>query len=64
MKTLGEIAKEKWVAEVLRSFGYSEQEIRKFQRELACPRCGRTFLSFPYGWGWLSHLEFCKLDRS
>jgi hypothetical protein len=63
MKTLGEIAKQKWVAEKLRERGYSKEEIKKFRETIACPRCGQGFLSFPEGWGWLSHLSNCSKPK-
>lgn len=63
MKTLGEVAKEEWVSEKLRSLGYSEKEIKKFQETISCPRCGQGFLSFPFGWGWTSHLAHCKRNE-
>jgi hypothetical protein len=62
--TLGEVAKEQWVVEKLAKRGYSKKEIEKFQKTIACPRCGHGFLSFPDGWGWLSHLSSCKKKAS
>jgi len=62
MKALGDVAKESWVVEILKKLGYSDEEIKKFQETIACPRCGHGFLSFPYGWGWISHLENCEGD--
>jgi len=57
---LREIAKEKWIEDELKKLGYNDEEIKMFQETIRCPRCGQPFLSFPYGWGWMSHLSKCK----
>ena len=60
MATLGEIAKEKWVEELLRKYGFDQYGIEYFQKHIACPHCGQGFIGFPEGWGWRSHLASCK----
>lgn len=60
MATLGEIAKEEWIEELLRKYGFDQYGVDYFQKHIACPHCGQGFISFPEGWGWRSHLASCK----
>jgi len=62
--TLGDVAKEEWLAQKLKKLGYSEKEIKQFQHTISCPRCESGFISFPDGWGWISHLAACERKKA
>jgi hypothetical protein len=50
----------KTVVMELRDLGFSEKEVKGFQKTLKCPKCGYDFFKSPTSGKWLSHLSHCK----
>ncbi len=59
MQTELEIAKRTILIE-LKDLGFSDREIKVFQKTLKCPGCGYEFFKVPRGRRWLAHLAHCK----
>ena len=59
MKSQLQIARDTIVVE-LKDLGFSEKEVKGFQKTLKCPRCGCDFSNLPYSGRWLAHLANCE----
>lgn len=60
-ETVGDYYDHPEVVSFLRAIGCTDQQIKDFS--CRCPWCGRGFLSFPFGWGWRSHLVSCAQEH-
>ncbi len=57
-----EIAKRTIIVE-LRDLGFSDKEVKGFQKNLKCPKCGYQFFKHLHSKKWLTHLAQCKSKK-
>jgi hypothetical protein len=60
--TLGDVAREEETLQYLREkLELNELDIDKWLRNpVCCPICEKGLISFPYGDGWIRHIQDCR----
>ncbi len=58
-----QIAKQTIVVE-LENLGYTEKQVKEFQKTAKCPHCGMDFSNLPFSGRWIAHLANCDGKKS